>query len=225
MENQLVKDLGQYLDVNRPIFYIPYFDFTVVEKAIEAVAKENKTKVIEFNQGFGLVDFANKQPYYNVEGRPYSLEEALKNVFDDGFDQPTFLVLKDVQEELQKPAVLALLKTIAVATMEKPAYQMTIFLLGEEAEMEIPLEIKHLVTVVEVAPPNEDEIKALIKRFMEDNKQRTEQGLIDEMAIYLRGLHEFQIKQILGMAYQNGENSDSGRLNKEDLPLIIQEKK
>lgn len=220
MKHQLVRDLGRYLDVNRPIFYIPYFDFTIVEKAIEAVAKEDKAKVIEFDHGHGLVDFFTKSPCSNLNGQSYSLEEALKLVRKNGWQRHTYIVLKDVQEELKKPAILALLKRMATDSLEQAKYKMTVFLLGEEEDLEIPLEIKHLVTVVEVALPNEDEIKALIKRFMEDNKQRPGQGLIDEMAIYLRGLHEFQIKQILALAYGN-----DGSLDKADLPLIIQEKK
>ena len=106
MKRSTVNILASYIDALHPIIYINHFDFKVIDDAIECVGEN--VKYIEFNNALGLIDFKTKSPMYEC-----NLEKFLKLTMDDGFEQETFIVLKDVHGELNNPKIIALLKKIA----------------------------------------------------------------------------------------------------------------
>lgn len=67
--------------------------------------------------------------------------------------------------------------------------------------------------------PSDDEIFEIVKSFVDDLDIKVEADIIDKFAILLRGLNEFQIKQILNLAYQDG-----GSITIDDEDLIRKEK-
>ena len=85
--------LASYIDALHPIIYINHFDFKVIDNAISHVGKD--VKCVEFNNALGFVDFYNKSPM-----KECNLEQFLRLTMDDGFDQETYIVLKDVHREL-----------------------------------------------------------------------------------------------------------------------------
>lgn len=89
MKRSAVNILASYIDALHPIIYINHFDFKVIDDAIARVGKG--IKCIEYNNALGIVDFYNKSPI-----RECSLEQFLKVTMDDGFDQETYLILKDI---------------------------------------------------------------------------------------------------------------------------------
>lgn len=106
MKRSAENILASYIDALHPIIYINHFDFKVIDAAIAHVGQG--AKCVEFNNALGLVDFKTKSPMKGC-----SLEEFLKLTMDDGFEQQTFLILKDVHRELDNPKVIAYLKRIA----------------------------------------------------------------------------------------------------------------
>ncbi len=210
MKRSAVNILASYIDALHPIIYINHFDFKVIDDAIASVGYN--VKCVEFNNALGLVNFNTKSPMQECD-----LEQFLKLTMDDGFDQETFLVLKDIHNELNNPKIISLLKRIAENNIYNDQYSSTIFILSET--IVIPRELENYITVFDIPLPTTAEILKIIKDFIADLEITVEEDTIDDIALSFKGLNEFQIKQILNLAYQDG-----GCIDKEDKLLILKEK-
>lgn len=206
----MILEIDAYVGALRPIIYIPHNDFTSVERMIEEVANKG-FDIAEFNHGYGYVDFRTKLPKTRC-----SLSEFLRYA-DDFSDNPRFLVLKDVHRELGDPEVQALLKSIAIKNLYKEDFYCTIFILS--TSLVVPSELESLMTILEIEAPDTSDIQALIKNFSEVQDISIEQSIIDEMTLSFKGMSEFEIYQILNLAYQS-----NGEITAEDKVLILREK-
>ena len=210
MKRSTVNILASYIDALHPIIYINHFDFKVIDDALSRVGAN--VKCVEFNNALGLVDFKTKSPMQEC-----ALEQFLKLTMDDGFEQETFIVLKDVHGELNNPKIIALLKKIAENNLYNDNYSATIFILSETTV--IPRELENFITVFDIPLPTTTEILGIINDFISDMEITVEEETINDIALSFKGLNEFQIKQILNLAYQDG-----GCIDKEDKVLILKEK-
>lgn len=210
MKRSAVDILASYIDALHSIIYINHFDFQLIDEAIKRVGYN--VKCIEFNNALGLLDFYTKSPMQEC-----NLEQFLKLTMDDGFEQETFLVLKDVHNELENPAILSLIKRIAENNIYNEQYHATVFILSEIKV--IPRELENYITIFDISLPATEEILKIIKNFVADMKIDVEESIINDMALSFKGLNEFQIKQILNLAYQDG-----GCIDEEDKLLILKEK-
>ena len=210
MKRSTVNILASYIDALHPIIYINHFDFKVIDDAIAQVGEA--VKCVEFNNALGLVDFKTKSPMQECD-----LEQFLKFTMDDGFEHDTFLILKDVHGELNNPKIIALLKKIAENNLYNDDYNATIFIISEITV--IPRELENYITVFDIPLPTINEIHTLIREFIDDLEITVEEDAINDIALSFKGLNEFQIKQILNLAYQDG-----GCIDKEDKLLILKEK-
>ena len=210
MKRSTVNILASYIDALHPIIYINHFDFKVIDDAIARVGED--VKCVEFNNALGLVDFKTKSPMQEC-----GLEQFLKLTMDDGFEQESFIVLKDVHSEINNPKIIALLKKIAENNLYNEDYSATIFILSETTV--IPRELENYITVFDIPLPTTSEILTIINEFIADLEINVEQDTINDFALSFKGLNEFQIKQILNLAYQDG-----GCIDKEDKLLILREK-
>ena len=210
MKRSAENILASYIDALHPIIYINHFDFKVIDAAIAHVGQG--AKCVEFNNALGLVDFKTKSPMKDC-----SLEEFLKLTMDDGFEQQTFLILKDVHRELDNPKVIAYLKRIAENNLYNENYSATIFIISEVTV--IPRELENYITIFDIPLPTIDEIRGIIRAFITDMEIKVDADTIDEIALSFKGLNEFQIRQILTLAYQDG-----GCITRGDKALILKEK-
>ena len=210
MRRGSVNMLASYIDALHPIIYINHFDFKVIDNAIAQVS--GKAKCLEYNNALGMIDFKTKSPMKDCD-----LEQFLKLTMDDGFDQDTFIVLKDIHGELNSPKIIALLKRIAENTLYNENFSATVFILSES--LVIPRELENFITLFDVPLPTTTEILAIISDFVKDLDIEVNQEVIDDIALSFKGLNEFQIRQILNLAYQDG-----GYIDKEDKGLILKEK-
>jgi ATP-dependent 26S proteasome regulatory subunit len=136
---------------------------------------------------------------------------------DEGLKHETFLILKDVHGALNDPKIIALLKRIAEDNLYRDDYHETILIISEITV--IPRELENYITVFDIPLPTIQEIHALICEFIDDLEITVEEDTINDIALSFKGLNEFQIKQILNLAYQDG-----GCIDKEDKLLILKEK-
>lgn len=210
MKRSTVNVLASYIDALHPIIYINHFDFKVIDDAIAQVGED--VKCVEFNNALGLIDFKTKSPMQEC-----NLEQFLKLTMDDGFDNETFLILKDVHRELEDPKIIALLKKISENNLYNDNYSATIFIVSEITV--IPRELENYITVFDIPLPTITEIHKLICDFVKNLQISVEEDTISDIALSFKGLNEFQIKQILNLAYQDG-----GCIDKEDKNLILKEK-
>lgn len=210
MKRSTENILASYIDALHPIIYINHFDFKVIDEAIAHVGEN--VNCIEFNNALGLLDFKTKSPMQECD-----LEQFLKLTMDDGFEQETFIVLKDVHSELKNPRIIALLKRIAENNLYNDNYNATIFILSEITV--IPKELENYITVFDIPLPTITEILGIIHDFIRNMKITVDEEIVNDIALSFKGLNEFQIKQILNLAYQDG-----GCIDKEDKVLILKEK-
>lgn len=210
MQKNAVDILTSYVDALHPIIYINHFDFKVIDDAISKVSET--AKIVEFNKALGFVDFKSKHPMHEVD-----LETFLKQVMDYGFDRETFVVLKDVHNELTNPKIIALLKKISEDNVYREDFHETIFIVSEV--LVIPDELQNFITIFDVPLPNIQEIRDIIVDYARDLNIDITVEDVDEIALSCKGLNEFQIQQILNLAYRDG-----GSIKADDKKLIISEK-
>lgn len=210
MKRNSVNMLASYVDALHPIIYINHFDFKVIDEALSQVGKQ--VRFVEFNNALGMVDFAQKTPMLECD-----LEHFLKLVMDEGFARETFIILKDIQEELHSSKIIALLKRIAENNLYHDGYSATIFICSGRGV--IPHELENYITVFDIPLPTIEEILSIIHKFIEDLDIYVEEDTINDIALSFKGLNEFQIKQILNLAYQDG-----GCIDWDDKKLILKEK-
>ena len=83
----------------------------------------------------------------------------------------------------------------------------------------IPRELENYITIFDIPLPTIDEIRGIIRAFITDMEIEVDADTIDEIALSFKGLNEFQIRQILTLAYQDG-----GCITRGDKALILKEK-
>lgn len=210
MKKSTIDILSSYIDALHPIIYMNHFDFKVLDDVISEIGA--RAKCVEFDNALGLVNFKNKSPMIECD-----LEKFLKLTMDDGFEQETYLILKDVHNELKAPKVIALLRRISENILYNDNYNATVFVLSDV--IVIPRELENYITVFDIPLPTSKEISMIIKRFVNEMDIEVDADVMDEIALSFKGLNEFQIKQILNLAYQDG-----GCIDEDDKQLILKEK-
>lgn len=210
MKNRVRALLASYIDALYPIIYINHFDFKVIDDIISDIA--DGRKIIEYNNGLGIVDFKTKSTMKECD-----LFNFLKLVKDDGYEQPMFIVLKDIHDQLDNPEIVSLLKYIAERNLYNENYNASIFIVS--SKLHIPEELEDLITVFDMTLPTAAEIKNIMTEFTKDLDIDVSEDVLNEIVLSFKGLNEFQIKQILNLAYQDG-----GCLDFEDKHLILSQK-
>lgn len=210
MSNRMRNLMMSYIDALYPIIYINHFDFKVIDELIADIADHRK--VIEYNNGLGIVDFKTKSTM-----RECDLYNFLKLEKDEGYEHDSIILLKDVHNQLDKPEIISLLKYIAERNLYNENYNATVFIVS--SKLCIPDELEDLITVIDMPLPSVSEIKEIITDFAEDLMIDVSADVVDEIALSFKGLNEFQVRQTLNLAYQDG-----GFLDVNDKALIFTQK-
>ena len=215
--NETKYKLASYVNASRPIIYINHFDFSAVDALIQEVADvlPNKPQIYEYNDAFGYVDFEwkNRKDYNETK----DLASFLNPFYET--EEEKFLVLKDIHFHLDNPKIIALLKVIALKTLntKQEDFQTTIFIVA--SQLVIPTELEKLITVFDFPLLQQDQIGEIIRKFAQQWEFTIEKDVVEELALSCKGLSEFEIKQILYLAYDDG-----GSIDISEKKLIIQEK-
>lgn len=210
MKNSARDLLASYIDALYPIIYINHFDFKVIDDIVSDIV--DGRKVIEYNNGLGIVDFKTKSMMKECD-----LFNFLKLVKDDGYEHSMFIVLKDVHSQLDNPEIVSMLKYIAERNLYNESYNASIFIVS--SKLCIPEELEDLITVFDMPLPTVAEIKNIMTEFIKDLDIDVSEDVLSEISLSFKGLNEFQIKQILNLAYQDG-----GCLDFDDKQLILSQK-
>ncbi len=210
MKKDTVNILASYIDALHPIIYINHYDYKVIDEAIQTV-REN-AYCIEFNNALGIINFESKSPEFECD-----LEQCLLNNIDAGYEHDTFFILKDIHEQIRNPKIISLLRRIAEDNLYRDDYNATIFIISPVVV--IPKELENYITIFDLPLPDKNEIENQIKSYADNVKIQIDPEVIDNLTLSLRGLNEFQIGQILNLAYQDG-----GMIDKDDTSLILREK-
>lgn len=210
MKKNIEHLLASYVDALRPIIYINHFDFKVVDDLIEKIT--NGATVFEYSNAYGDINFKTK-----AKNNPCNLSDFLDYVFDEAYDNNIFIILKDIHNQLDNPEIIDRLRMISEKNIYQEDYYATIFIVS--SQLEIPSELENYITVVDMPIPNQKEIEKILRDYVEDLDLELDEETLGELALDLKGLTEFQIIQILNLAYQDG-----GYIDKSDKYLILNEK-
>ena len=216
--NKKERQLSDFLEALRPIVYIDDFDFHAVDALIRnAVPGE---RIVEYSNAHGEVHPVSKMPV-NENTNAGKTSTQLLVEFLDKFvtDCPTrrVLVLKDVHREIEEPEIIARLKFIAERTMHVEGYWVPVIIVSTVRN--IPKELDKLITIFDNDYPDRSEIETLISEYASAYSFSVSKSTMSELSLAFKGLSEFEIRQILNLAYQN-----DGAIDKDDLPLIRKEK-
>ena len=212
MENKTLKSkLARYIDAGFPIIYINTFEEDKVDKIISEISLGKE--VYEWNETNGYIDFENKTAIQEDCTLSCMLDQ-LKTI---ELLEQKIIVLKDITSYLEEPKIVSKIK--GLARMINQGVEATIIIVS--SILIIPKDLEKYITILEMDYLNTDEIKQIIRDFIQENLsiKETDDKLIDEFAIAFKGLTEFEITNLLALSY-----ADDGALTRKDLRLIFDQK-
>ncbi|WP_104628927.1 AAA family ATPase [Helicobacter bizzozeronii] len=217
MPTSLTRQLQQLIDTHAPILYMPCQDKDALDSLITQV--RGNRECLEFDHALGALDFATKKPS-NLDN-PQDLESFLKDNYDRPFEQELFIVLKDIDLQLeQNPKVVALLQRMARYILSKEDYSATIFIFSSHlGTPNIPKELEIYTRIFDIPFPDKTEILKIINHFVQANHLSLEPQVANELALDCKGLRGVQIEQILRLALY-----EQGGIDAHSRDFVIKEK-
>lgn len=176
------------------------------------------SKVFEWNPATGTTNFKTKES--QGLGENDTLEQFLRDKYTVDVNlKEKFLVLKDIQDFIEEPAIKSLLQLIAQRKLYDRDYNTTVIIVS--SVLKVPQELEKYVSYLEIPFPEDDEINQLIDEHVEVNcydnfKDEDRKKLMPS----LKGMTSFEIDRMLDMAM-----SSNGSLSAEDTEMILQQKK
>lgn len=229
-KNQLITGIK-----TSPIIYIPHFHYSFVDEVItdvlglysgnNSIVGLDKNSILEFDISLGLIDFFTKEQEKDLD--IYSnLMTYLRDIVDynSHFNTEKLFLFKNFAEILQDNKVISLLKLFA-SKYENGIYDdlVTIIIVSPEPISDLPSSIQKFMTVIDILPPNVDEIKTYLIECIGDNclsNSRTKKD-VDEMVRTLQGLQMYEVKQTLKTVL----SLTNHRLSRRAISLALEEKK
>lgn len=203
--------LQHYMDAGFPILYVNTYEEDKVD-AIIAEIKYDK-EVYEWNESNGYIDFDTKTPVQEDCGLEQMLDQLkTKELLDN-----KIIVLKDIIPYFDEPRIVSKIK--GLARLISQTADATIIIVS--SVLVIPKDLEKYITILEMDYLGTKEIKQVIHNFINDcmDDQDIDEKLVDEYAVAFKGLTEFEIMNLLALAYSN-----DGELNRSDLSLIFEQK-
>ena len=216
MNKKVISDFQKMIDVNTPIIYINDYDFVRIDEIIVEIV--GNSKVFEWNPATGTTNFKTKES--QGLGENDTLEQFLRDKYTVDVNlKEKFLVLKDIQDFIEEPAIKSLLQLIAQRKLYDRDYNTTVIIVS--SVLKVPQELEKYVSYLEIPFPEENEINQLIDEHVEVNcydnfKDEDRKKLMPS----LKGMTSFEIDRMLDMAM-----SSNGSLSAEDTEMILQQKK
>ena len=207
---RLKLKLARYIDAGFPVIYINTFE---EEKADELAASVSfGREIYEWNEINGYIDFRTKTPMIE----DCTLERTLNQLKSREMLDRKLIILKDAAFYLDDPKIVSKIK--GIARMICGGVDATVIIVSNI--LVIPKELEKFITILEMDYLESDEIRQTIRKFIKDNDMKDiKESLLDEMAVAFKGLTEFEINNLLALAY-----ADDGELTRSDLHLIFDQK-
>lgn len=207
------KRIVSYMDAAFPILYINTFEEAKAKDSIVHVASMvPSVEIIEWDGTDRVCDLNSGRKVYDMLGL------SLTDILDDRLSCKTrqVLVLENVNTFMDDPSVMARLKKFAEG-IHSGTLDATIFILSPV--LKIPKDFEKYITILEMDYLKPDEIYTVIEDFLDAQAVSVSEGLKREFANAFKGLSEFEIQNILQLAY-----SENGELLHHQVSLIFEQK-
>lgn len=212
------KKMQHYVDAGFPILYLETFEEMKADELIAAVAASAQRNVIEWDIANGLREWSFRDGTLAKSPREVGaadLEPVLHVLNDPEELAGCILVIKDGCHFFESPRVLGLLKDIALKILS-----------GADATVMIvspvvltPPELEKHITVLEMGHLDSGQIRDMIRDFAEEHQLTVAPSMVEEMTTAFKGLTEYEICNILALAY-----AAEGSLSRTSLKLIHEQK-
>lgn len=219
---KMKEKLNRYIDAGFPIIYINTFEEMKADEIIAEVAKSSEREVFEWNASCGILEWKYKDNIIvkchldSCKEKEVNLEHMLSMQKEDNELSQKILVIKDAHNYFDNPKIISMLKDISHKILS--GLEATIFIVSPL--ISIPCEIEKYTTIMEISILDEAEIRQVILSFISEYElPQVAQSLLEEMVSAFKGLSEYEIKNILALAY-----ADDGSFIKSDLKLIYDQK-
>ena len=212
MEDKTLKSrIARYIDAGYPILYVNTYEEDKVDTIISEISYGKE--VYEWNESNGYIDFETKAPVQEECG----LEQMLDQLKTRDLLDNKLIVLKDTVPYFEDPRIVSKIKGLARLISQGADAAIIII----SSELVIPKDLEKYITILEMDYLDTTEIKQVINSFIQEwmDGQEVDEKLIDEYAVAFKGLTEFEILNLLALAY-----SDDGELTRDDLRLIFEQK-
>lgn len=206
-------DLLKYLRAKRPIIWINSSDYREIDELVIKNTKEYENRYIYEYRALGAVDFETKENYNEIE----NLYQFLDTIFSEGFGNNVFILLKNVDDELNLPVNLAYIKKIAELKYSVQKYNLTIIIISENGN--IPKELEKFTSLYNIPAMKSFEIEENIRTFSQKNNIEIDEEDIGEISLFLKGLTKLEIENILNLITESNK-----RISKSSIDIITREK-
>lgn len=211
---RMSEQIRDYMNAVFPILYIHTFEEGKAKAAIQsALAGTPAVPVLEWDGTDRVCDMLSGKLMYELSG--YTLPDILDDRM--AYAKRQIIVLENLETFTNTPEVIARLKKIAMR-IHAGTMDGTIFIVSPV--LKISPELEKYTTVLELEYPDTAEICGLVQNFCKDENIDISASLEREFATAFKGLSEFEILEILQLAY-----SRSGELTSEHTSLIFEQKR
>lgn len=207
------KRISDYMSAGFPILYLHTFE---EEKALEAIQNTSRgvahMEILEWDGTNRICDVQTGELRYDMS------ISTLVDVLDDRMDYPRrqIFVFKNIHTFMDDAAVMARMKKMA-DLIHSGKLDTTLFIVSPL--LEIPKELEKYITVVEMDYLTVEEIRGVIGEFLNTYDLQISPALEKDLANAFKGLSEFEIQDILQLAYSTG-----GELTRSQISLIFDQK-
>ena len=207
----------RYINAFYPLISLSTFEEAHTDELIEKWAQGSScTKILEWSNGLGWVDFKTKRPLTAPESQQ-TLAGALSYILAQDQLQG-FLILRDAWIAFQhEPQAALLLKALVRKIQVSEDASLTIFLVGSKHE--IPLVLEKDAVRFDIPLPDRKAIENLLHEHASIQEYLLKEDEIPDIVTALQGLGEQELQQLLNRAcYINGN------ISRDDVELFISEK-
>ena len=204
-------ELNLFLKARYPILYIS----TIEEDRVEYVIRKNiKTNLKRSIYSWDFVDGYTNNPNNQGFGKRNPLQ-ALELVERLNPETPAIFLLKDFNRFLSDLAISRKLRNLSRILKLQPK---TIIIIG--CELNIPKELRDLITILQFQLPTEDEITKELERLLNSLKVSLEPKLFENIIRSCLGLSLERIRRVLSKIIATYKTIDENSIN-----ILLSEKK
>lgn len=212
--------LKKLIELNIPVIYIQDFDYIRVNEVLCEVISKSEI-VGEWTPGTGTTNFVSWRADDDIDKKE-ELKGFLLRQFGTKKLALKFVILREIQDYIDKPEVKSLIAKIAQRKLYDRDFELTLIIIS--SVLNVPEEIDPYVSYLEMELPDDEEIDRLIEEHIETNQYKKKGDFdskdLPELRLTLKGMSPYQIDRVLDIAM-----SKNGSLDSEDTALILAQKK
>jgi len=205
------NELNLFLKARYPIIYIN----TIEEDRVEYVIRKNvKTNLKRSIYSWDFVDGYTNNPNNQGFGNRNPLQ-ALELIERLNPETPAIFLLKDFNRFLNDLAISRKLRNLSRLLKLQPK---TIIIIG--SELNIPLELQDLITILQFQLPTEEEIILELQRLLKSLKIKVDNKLFESLTRSCQGMSLERIRRVLSKIIATYKT-----INENSISILLNEKK